>query len=359
MDGIEVTNRSPAVLVAESAFHLGWIGASIIHPDKPEKAGDRNQGRGTRNAATAPAWRRRNSHRSDHCWPPPIRRLVPPISNRFVRFAIPPIQGRKTVGPNLYQVVGGPHAPYGRFNYSPALKAKTGPWTFDELNEWLHKPSSYAPGTRMTFAGISNDKTRANVIAYLRSLSPNPVPLPPATPEPAATPAAALPLNRHQRLRLLLDRRQRLRPPAGSPPAPAPPDQPRRRRALTPAPAAAPPSLRPSTRTGNAARAEVIPDTDSLIAAACAAADVAGAVIRPFFRAGLATDLKADRSPVTIADRTAEQAMRAMLAERFPSHGILGEKFGLDRPACTVALEMLDPIDGTRAFSATVQRSAH
>ena len=40
------------------------------------------------------------------------------------------------------------------FNYSTALKSKAGPWTFDELNEWLRKPSAYAPGTRMAFAGI-------------------------------------------------------------------------------------------------------------------------------------------------------------------------------------------------------------
>jgi myo-inositol-1(or 4)-monophosphatase len=93
----------------------------------------------------------------------------------------------------------------------------------------------------------------------------------------------------------------------------------------------------------------VTPDTDSLIAAACAAADVAGAVIRPFFRAGIATDLKADRSPVTIADRTAEQAMRAVLSERFPSDGIHGEEFGLDRSAASMRW-VLDPIDGTRAF---------
>jgi len=93
----------------------------------------------------------------------------------------------------------------------------------------------------------------------------------------------------------------------------------------------------------------VIPETDSLIAAAVAAADVAGAVIRPFFRARLVTDQKADRSPVTIADRTAEQAMRAVLSERFPSHGILGEEFGLDRPDSPLRW-VLDPIDGTRAF---------
>jgi myo-inositol-1(or 4)-monophosphatase len=90
-------------------------------------------------------------------------------------------------------------------------------------------------------------------------------------------------------------------------------------------------------------------ETDRLIAAAEAAADVAGAVVRPFFRAGVAADLKSDRSPVTIADRTTEQAMRAVLAERFPDHGILGEEFGLYRPDARRRW-VLDPIDGTRAF---------
>jgi histidinol phosphatase-like enzyme (inositol monophosphatase family) len=88
----------------------------------------------------------------------------------------------------------------------------------------------------------------------------------------------------------------------------------------------------------------------ALIAAAEAAADVAGPVIRPFFRAaGLVADAKRDASPVTIADRTAEQAMRAVLRERFPEFGILGEEFGLERPEARLRW-VLDPIDGTRAF---------
>jgi myo-inositol-1(or 4)-monophosphatase len=90
-------------------------------------------------------------------------------------------------------------------------------------------------------------------------------------------------------------------------------------------------------------------DRASYVAAAEAAADVAGAVIRPLFRAMMSADLKADRSPVTIADRTAEQAMRAVLRERFPEHGILGEEFGLERPEARLRW-VLDPIDGTRAF---------
>lgn len=87
----------------------------------------------------------------------------------------------------------------------------------------------------------------------------------------------------------------------------------------------------------------------ALIDAAEAAADAAGAVIRPFYRQGVAADQKSDDSPVTIADREAEQAMRAVLSARFPEHGILGEEFGLDRPEARHRW-VLDPIDGTRAF---------
>ncbi len=93
---------------------------------------------------------------------------------------------------------------------------------------------------------------------------------------------------------------------------------------------------------------------DVYIAAAEAAADAAGAIIRPFYRQGLAADQKSDDSPVTIADRNAEQAMRAILTQHFPDHGILGEEFGLDRPNSPYPDSpyrwVLDPIDGTRAF---------
>jgi len=103
--------------------------------------------------------------------------------------------GKPIIGPNLYNVVGGPHAHEAGFDYSAALeKFKGQPWTFDALNHWLNSPSTYAPGTRMTFAGIPNAQMRANVIDYLRSLSPHPVPLPPVE---AAKPAAAAPAAAH------------------------------------------------------------------------------------------------------------------------------------------------------------------
>ena len=85
------------------------------------------------------------------------------------------------IGPDLYGVVDRPIASVQNFNYSAALKSKAGgKWDFDALNKWLTKPNAFAPGTAMTFAGISNEKQRADVIAYLDSLAANPVPLPKA-----------------------------------------------------------------------------------------------------------------------------------------------------------------------------------
>jgi cytochrome c len=88
-------------------------------------------------------------------------------------------QGPK-VGPDLYGVVGRQIASKAGFNYSAALKAKSGTWTFDELNKWLLDPRADVPGTAMTFAGLPNEKQRADVIAYLNTLSKNPQPLPTA-----------------------------------------------------------------------------------------------------------------------------------------------------------------------------------
>lgn len=86
--------------------------------------------------------------------------------------------GKNGLGPNLYGVVGHAKASHEGFAYSAALSGKGGEWSYDELNAWLTKPAAYAPGTKMSFAGISNAQTRANVIAYLRTLAAEPKPLP-------------------------------------------------------------------------------------------------------------------------------------------------------------------------------------
>jgi cytochrome c len=84
------------------------------------------------------------------------------------------------IGPDLYGVVDRPVASQPGFNYSAALKSKGGKWTFAALNKWITNPRADVPGTSMTFAGLPKDTQRADVIAYLDTLSKNPVPLPKA-----------------------------------------------------------------------------------------------------------------------------------------------------------------------------------
>ena len=88
--------------------------------------------------------------------------------------------GPNKVGPNLYGVVGRPVASHEGFNYSAALKGKGGEWSYEAINEFVHNPKGYAPGTIMAFAGIAKPDERADILAYLRTLSDAPAPLPAA-----------------------------------------------------------------------------------------------------------------------------------------------------------------------------------
>ena len=89
--------------------------------------------------------------------------------------------GPNRVGPNLWGVVNRKKASETGFNYSAAMKAKGGEWTYDELNKFLANPRGDIPGTAMSFAGISRDSQRADVINYLHTLADNPAPLSPPT----------------------------------------------------------------------------------------------------------------------------------------------------------------------------------
>ena len=125
--------------------------------------------------------------------------------------------GAAGVGPNLYGVVGGPMFATAGFSYSAAVKAKAkGDWNYDNMNAWLNDPASFAPGTEMSYPGIKNTQERANVVAYLRTLSASPLKLPTAAeinaakaPAPAAT--ARRP-GRDQRFPRSLNRRLSRRP---------------------------------------------------------------------------------------------------------------------------------------------------
>lgn len=87
--------------------------------------------------------------------------------------------GNNGVGPNLWGIVGAPHARVAGFNYSAANRALADkPWGYEELNAFLLRPAAAMPGTRMAFAGIANAQQRADVIAFLRTLDANPKPLP-------------------------------------------------------------------------------------------------------------------------------------------------------------------------------------
>lgn len=88
--------------------------------------------------------------------------------------------GPNKVGPNLYGIVGRDRASEPGFNYSAAMKAKGGKWTYDDLNQFIANPKGFIAGTAMGFAGIPKDTERADVIDYLHTLADKPVPLPTA-----------------------------------------------------------------------------------------------------------------------------------------------------------------------------------
>lgn len=98
--------------------------------------------------------------------------------------------GPNGIGPNLHDVIG-EDVGKGKagFAFSSALSGKGGKWTFETMNEWLKSPKAFAPGTKMSFAGLGKGQDRADIIAYLNTQGPN-LPLPAAdAPAAAAAPA--------------------------------------------------------------------------------------------------------------------------------------------------------------------------
>lgn len=100
--------------------------------------------------------------------------------------------GAAGLGPNLWATLGanvGSHT----FAYSDALKGKGGKWDWTSMSAWLENPAKYAPGTKMSFAGLTDPQERANLMVYLNSKSASPLPLPavPEAPAADAVPEAA------------------------------------------------------------------------------------------------------------------------------------------------------------------------
>lgn len=93
--------------------------------------------------------------------------------------------GPNRVGPNLYGVLGADIAFHEGYSYSDALTGLEGTWDYEKLSQFLFKPREFAPGTKMSFAGISRAQERADLIAYIRSMHDDP----PALPDPGAAAA--------------------------------------------------------------------------------------------------------------------------------------------------------------------------
>ncbi|MGE4322082.1 MAG: c-type cytochrome [Sphingobium sp.] len=93
--------------------------------------------------------------------------------------------GANGIGPNLHAIMGDPIG-HGRggFAFSDVLKSKGGNWTFEAMDAWVKSPREFAPGTKMTFAGLGKPEDRANLIAWMNSQGSN-LPLPAADAAPA------------------------------------------------------------------------------------------------------------------------------------------------------------------------------
>ncbi len=203
MDSLDANKAIAAVLVAGIAFFItGLLGDNLVHEERPSRPALAIQGEAT-TAGAAP---------QQPAGPAPIIPLLASADvkkgDTFVHQVCTACHtfnqgGKPLIGPNLYGVVEAPHDHEEGFSYSPALeKFKGKPWTYEQLNKWLYDPQTYAPGTRMTYTGIKSTQQRADVIAYLRTLSPNPVPLPAPEPptkaaETAPAPGAAAPAGVH------------------------------------------------------------------------------------------------------------------------------------------------------------------
>jgi len=86
--------------------------------------------------------------------------------------------GGAKIGPDLWGVVGRPVASAAGFAYSDSIKSVGGDWSYAKLNDWISNPKGMAAGTKMAFAGEKDAQKRADILAYLQTLSDQPVPFP-------------------------------------------------------------------------------------------------------------------------------------------------------------------------------------
>jgi cytochrome c len=174
MSGLEINKTAGAILVALIAYMVvNILGDALVKP----RTGGGQVSIATKPADTAPAA------------PAPVEPIGPLLAqadlaagqNSFKKCAAchtPEKGGRNLVGPNLWNIVGNKPGSIGGFSYSQGMAAKDGPWDYEALNRFVAAPRAVVPGTKMAFAGINSARERADLIAYLRTLSDSPKPLP-------------------------------------------------------------------------------------------------------------------------------------------------------------------------------------
>jgi len=180
MDSFELNKIIGAILgTCLVLLVTSFTASAIFAPNKPQKPGFeiavKEEAAGGEKAAAAPA-------------PEPIEKLLQTASVQKGEASAKKCAACHTfakgdkngVGPNLYGIVGDKKGEGRGFNFSAAMKAKGGTWTVDDLNQFIANPKGFVPGTAMGFAGIPKESERADVIAYLNSLSDHPAPLPTA-----------------------------------------------------------------------------------------------------------------------------------------------------------------------------------
>lgn len=180
MDSFELNKILGAVLgTCLALLATNFAARALFYPVKPEKPGFeiavKEEAGAAKEAAPAPAV--------------PIEKLLQTASVEKGEAAAKKCLACHTfakgepnrVGPNLWGIVGDRRGEGRGFNFSPAMQAKGGAWTDDDLNQFLTNPKGFVPGTAMGFAGIPKETERADVIAFLHTQADTPVPLPAAS----------------------------------------------------------------------------------------------------------------------------------------------------------------------------------
>jgi len=184
MDSYEFNKIAGATLTALLVTTvIGFIGSALVSPVKLEKPVVTIEGVPTE--AAAPTAQAKPEE------VPPVAPLLAKADAAAGKTIFKQCQtchtdekgGPNRIGPNLWGVVGRKKASEPGFSYSEAMKkfaadSKPDVWTFEEINKFISNPREHVPGTKMTFVGLKKPEDRANVLAYLRTQSDSPVPLP-------------------------------------------------------------------------------------------------------------------------------------------------------------------------------------